>query len=164
VNRSLVIGVLVAGLVLVAGAAAGGSTVRASLGGRCTETDTFDSNGALKSASVACTASASCACPGSTRLAYSVTAVEPGTGAPGRESGTLTATGTAGTLTFRLSGKHSAIGGGTGTWTLVKSIGYQSVHLTRSGTYTTITTKLKQIPQTKTTTVKIAANLSCWQC
>ena len=155
---------LLAGLVLALGATAGGKTVRATLSGKCTETDTFDSNGALKSASIACTALARCACAGSTQLAYAVTAVEPGTGAPGREAGTLTATGPAGTLTFHLSGKHSAVGAGTGTWTLVKTVGYKGIRLSRAGTYATTTQRLKQIPQSMTTTVRIATSLSCWQC
>jgi hypothetical protein len=155
---------LAAGLVLAADASAGGKTVRATLGGKCTETDTLDTNGALKSASITCIATASCACAGSTQLAYSVTAVEPGTGAPGRESGTLTATGPPGTLTFRLSGKHTAVGGGSGMWQLVKIVGYKDVQLSRTGTYSTTTQRLKQIPQSMTTLVRIATNLSCWRC
>ena len=63
-----------------------------------------------------------------------------------------------------LSGKHSAVGGGTGTWKLVKTVGYQGVHLSRSGTYSTTTQTLKQIPLTMITTVRIATNLSCWAC
>ena len=157
-------GMLVVGLILAAGATAGGKNVQATLNGRCTETDTLDSNGALKSASIACTAAASCACAGSTQLAYSVTAVEPGTGAPGRESGTLTATGPTGILTFHLKGKHSAIGGGSGTWQLVKTVGYTGVQLSRAGTYTTTTQRLRQVPQSMTTIVRIATTMSCWRC
>ena len=158
------IGVLVAMFVLASGAEAGKKTVQATLSGRCTETDTLDSNGALKSASVVCKGSGKCACEGSTGLAYSVTAIEPGTGAPGKEHGTITATGPTGTLSFQLSGEHSAIGGGTGTWKLVKTVGYKGVQLSRTGTYTTTTERLKQIPQSMITTVKIATNLTCWQC
>jgi hypothetical protein len=164
VRGTLAIGMLVAGLVLAAGATAGGQTVRATLSGKCTETDTFDSNGALKSASIACAAATSCACAGSTQLTYTVTAVEPGNGAPGRERGTLTATGPAGTLTFLLKGKHAAIGSGTGTWQLVKTLGYKGVQLSRAGTYTATTETLRQIPQSMPTIVKIAASLSCWRC
>jgi hypothetical protein len=159
-----VIGLLVAMLVLAAGATAGGKTVQASLSGRCTETDTLDSNGALKSASILCTGSGRCACQGATALAYSVKAVEPGTGAPGRERGTITATGPNGTLTFQLSGKHSALGAGTGTWTLAKAVGYKGVHLSTAGTYSTTVQRLKQVPQSMITIVKIETNLSCWQC
>ena len=87
VRRTLVIRVLVAGLVaglvLAAGATAGGKAVRATLSGTCNETDKLDQNGALKSASILCKGSGKCACQGRTQLAYSVTAVEPGNGAPG---------------------------------------------------------------------------------
>jgi hypothetical protein len=164
VRGTLANGVLAVVLVLATGATAGGNTVRATLSGKCTETDTLDSNGALKSASIACTASASCACAGSTQLAYAVTAVEPGNGDPGREAGTLTASGPAGTLSFRLSGTHSAVGGGSGTWRLVKAAGYKGVQLTKAGTYTTTNQRVRQIPQSMTTIVKIAASLSCWRC
>jgi len=159
-----VIGVLVATFVLAAGATAGKKTVQATLSGRCVETDTLDQNGALKSASIVCTGSGKCACAGSTGLAYAVTAIEPGTGAPGKERGTLTLTGPTGTLSFQLIGKHSAIGGGAGTWKIVKTVGYKGVQLIRTGTYRTTTQMLKQIPQSMITTVKIATNLTCWQC
>ena len=105
-----------------------------------------------------------CACEGSTQLDYSVKAVEPGTGAPGSEHGTLTASGPTGTLSFALHGKHSALGAGTGTWKLVKAVGYKGAHLSTAGTYSTSTETLRQVPQSMTTIVKIATHLSCWQC
>ncbi len=158
------IALLVAMFVLAAGAAAGKQSVQATLSGRCTETDTLDANGALKSATIACTGLGKCACEGSTQLDYSVKAVEPGTGAPGTERGTLTASGPTGMLRFELHGKHSALGAGTGTWKLVKAVGYKGVHLSTAGTYSTSTVTLRQVPQSMTTIVKIATRLSCWQC
>ena len=170
-NRVFVTGLVVAlvpvvatGLALTSEAAAGGKTVRATLNGTCNETDKLDQNGALKSASILCKGAGKCACQGSPKLAYSVTAVEPGNGAPGTEHGTITATGPTGTLTFALSGKHSAIGGGTGTWKLIKTVGYKGVQLLRKGTYSSTIQTHKQIPQSMITTVRIATNLSCWQC
>ncbi|HEY4345948.1 MAG TPA: hypothetical protein VGM80_00035 [Gaiellaceae bacterium] len=156
--------ILATGLVLATGASAGGKTVQATLSGKCAETDTLDQNGALKSAKVTCTGAVKCACGGSTRLDYSVTASEPGTGANGRESGTLTATGPSGTLTFALKGIHSSVGGGSGTWKLIKTVGYQGVKLTRSGHYSTTVHAVRQIPLSMNTIVKISASLGCWAC
>jgi hypothetical protein len=168
VKRATAILVLTGGLVIAlalgGGALAGGKTVKATISGTCVETDTLDHNGALKSTSFSCTASGACACDGSTKLDYSYVSTEPGTGANGRETGTIVVTGPRGALTFRLKGLHSAVGIGTGTWTIVKATGYSGVRLTRTGKYETGTKTLKQIPLSMKTTVKISTSLGCWQC
>jgi hypothetical protein len=168
VKRATAIFVLTGGLLialaLAAGALAGGKTVKATVSGTCVETDKLDTNGALKSTTFTCTASGACACDGSTKLDYSYVSTEPGSGANGRETGIIVVTGSKGSLTFHLKGIHTAVGTGTGTWTIVKATGYGGVKLTRTGKYETGTKTLKQIPLTLKTTVRISTSLGCWQC
>lgn len=144
--------------------AAGGSTVRTTLSGMCRETDKLDPNGALESSTIACTGKASCKCGGAAELTYTSTATEPGTGADGHETGTIVASGPLGTVTLRLAGKHTSLGGGTGVWTLVKSTGFKGVTLTRKGSYTTQTHTVSHVTGSMDTIVHISASVGCWRC
>ncbi len=109
---------LLSALALAAAASAGGQTVRTVMRGTCTQANRLDANGALLSLTLTCTASAACACEGSTKLAYSSEAHLRGNGAPGRESGSLVASGPTGSVTLLFSGTRTALGQGSGTWTL----------------------------------------------
>ena len=79
---------LAVGLVLcLAGPASGaGNTVQATLNGKCVQVQKLDSLGALKSETNTCNASASCKCGGSTKLTYTITESDRGTGAHQKRS------------------------------------------------------------------------------
>jgi hypothetical protein len=74
----------------------------------------LDQNGAMLAQTVTCTASAPCRCDGTAKLAYHGVAVHAGTGASGRESGSLVASGPAGSVTLLFKGTRTALGQGTG--------------------------------------------------
>jgi hypothetical protein len=155
---------LAAGLVVAATASADSKTVRATLSGKCSEIHALDHNGATTSVTVTCATTVKCSCQGSTQLALNVKAVEPGTGADGKETGTLVASGPKGTVTLRLAGKHTSLGVGKGTWTLLRKSGYAGVQLARQGTYTTTQHTLSHLMGTPDSTVRIAATIECWNC
>jgi hypothetical protein len=169
-------GLLVAaiGFALVSSVSASGATktVQAKLGGKCTEIDTLDHNGALASARNNCSTTAKGKFAGATSLALDTFEKESGTGAPGLEHGTLVATGPQGTVTLNLRGKREYMttpkGASyiqeTGTWTLGKVTGYPGVQMSKSGTYTVTITTLSQIVGTKVTNVRAAGTFGCWNC
>jgi hypothetical protein len=163
----------VVGLALVAagGASAEGKTVQVTLAGKCTEVDTLDKNGALKYATNTCITSARCKCAGSTRLDFTTVERESGTGAPGRETGTLVASGPLGTVTLLLKGTQQAMMAKgvsviqeTGLWAMGKVTGYPGVQLTKRGTYKAIITTNSTITGSKVSLVHIAATFGCWRC
>jgi hypothetical protein len=169
-------GVLVAAVCLALAAAVGASgaakTVTATFGGKCTEIDTLDQNGALASERNNCVTVAKGKFAGATQLALDTFEKESGTGAPGLEHGTLVATGPQGSVTLNLRGKREYMttpkGASyiqeTGTWTLGKVTGYQGVQLTKSGTYKSIITTLSHVTLSKVTVVRIAGTFGCWNC
>ncbi len=163
-KRALIVLGLLAALVGTASAAAGGKTVTSVLNGRCTEHDTLDANGALKSLSLTCQATGACKCGGATKLTYASTTLEPGNGASGKESGTLVAAGPNGTVTLKFSGPRSALGAGAGTWTLGKVIGYKGMKLVSHGRYTATTKTLSAVVGSHESVVRINASFGCWQC
>jgi hypothetical protein len=143
---------------------ASAAPLRATLKGVCTVATTLDHNGVVTSSTLTCTAKGSCACPGPTRLLYQTATVSPGNGAPGREQGTLSASGALGSVTLALTGMRSGVGRSAGVWSLAKSSGFRGVALTRRGSYVSQTTDLNAILGTRSTSVTIAASLACWDC
>ena len=155
---------VLAALAVAATASAGGGTVRTVLHGTCTQVNKLDANGVLLSLTLTCTASSACRCEGSAKLAYRTTAGLPGTGASGTESGSLVASGPAGSVTLLLRGSRTALGQGSGTWTLGQVTGLQGVKLARHGSYATQTTTVRAVTGTMNTVVSITASFGCWNC
>jgi|SRR5579871_1567994 len=155
---------LIAALVLTVTAAAGTDKVTANLTGQCVEVDKLDSLGVLKSFTLTCKATGPCKCQGTTKLSYTSISVLSGTGAPGREKGTLLASGPAGSATLSFKGTRTALGVSTGTWTLGKTTGLPGVKFTRHGSYTTNTKTISTVTGTQQSSVKIAATFGCWNC
>jgi hypothetical protein len=158
-------------LAAVGGASAEGKTVQVTLTGKCTEVDTLDKNGALKYATNTCITSARCKCAGSTRLDFQTVERESGTGAPGRETGTLVASGPLGKVTLILRGTQQALMQRgvpviqeTGTWTRGPVTGYSGVQLATRGTYKAIITTNSTVTGSKVSLVHIAATFGCWRC
>jgi hypothetical protein len=164
VKQFLVVLGLIAALVLAVSAAAGTRTVTANLTGQCHEVDTLDQLGVLKYFVLTCNASGPCKCQGATHLAYTSVARLSGTGASGREHGTLVASGPAGSVTLSFKGTLTSLGVGTGTWTLGKKTGFSGVKLTTHGSYTTTTKTTATVTGTQQTSVKVAASFGCWAC
>jgi hypothetical protein len=136
---------------------AAGTPVRATMTGGCHEVKHLDPLGALKSLSYACTAR-------NLTFAYTASAAEPGTGAPGHEVGTLVASGPEGTVTLKLKGTRTADGISKGTWLMGKVTGYKGVRLTRHGTYSSTTKTLSTTIGTTDSSVKVVALIGCWRC
>jgi hypothetical protein len=155
----------VAALAAAGARAAAPVAVKATLSGTCALDNTLDSNGVVTRSTLTCSAKGACACGGAaTRLLYQAVAVSPGNGQPGREQGTLTATGAHGSVTLSLVGTRTALGLSKGTWALGKVSGLAAAGLERRGAYTTETTELDPIPGTTSTTVRISAAIGCWAC
>ncbi len=148
---------LLAALVAAGVASAAGTPVHAVLTGKCVEVKNLDALGALKSLSYTCTARSS-------KFAYNAKAAEPGTGASGHETGTLVATGPAGSVTLEFKGTRTADGVSSGTWLLGKVTGYKGVRLTRHGSYQTSTKTLSTTLGTLDSVVRITATIGCWSC
>jgi hypothetical protein len=147
------------------GAGASGTPMRqAALKGTCTVATTLDADGVVIRGTLTCEAKGACICAGPTQLAYETATTSPGNGAPGREQGTLSASGAEGSVTLSLWGTRTGGGQSRGTWTLTRASGFSGVALTKRGTYTSQTTDLTSIPGTRTTTVEIAASIGCWDC
>lgn len=171
-KRAVCVAVLGFALVASVGASAASKTVQATFGGKCTEIDTLDNNGALASARNNCSTVAKGKFAGASQLALATFEKERGTGSPGIEHGTLVATGPQGSVTLDLRGKREYLttpkGASyiqdSGTWTLGKVTGYTGVRLARSGTYKTIVTTLSQVTGSKVTVVRIAGAFGCWNC
>ena len=166
------VAVAVLGLALVAAASGATKTVQATLGGKCTEIDTLDHNGALASARNNCSTIAKGKFAGATQLALDTFEKESGTGAPGIEHGTLVATGPQGSVTLNLRGKRTYMTTAkgspyiqeTGTWTLGKVTGYPGAHFSKTGTYSTMIKTLSTVTGTKVSLVKITGTFGCWNC
>jgi hypothetical protein len=163
-KRPLVILALLAALVPAATASAGDKTMSTALSGTCTEVQTLDHNGALKSLTVNCRTEGTCKCEGATRLTYSSKTVSAGNGADGRESGTLVAASPVGTVTLIFTGKRTALGLGTGTWTLGKVKGYSGIKLVTRGKYSVTTKTLSQVVGSFNSIVRMNASFGCWAC
>jgi hypothetical protein len=163
-KRPLAILALLAALVLASTASAGGKTVTTVLGGTCTEVQKLDSNGALKSLTLVCKTDGTCKCEGATKLTYSSSTLSPGNGADGRETGTLTAASSVGTVTLNFTGKRTALGVGTGTWKLGKVKGYTGVKLVKSGKYAVTTKTISQVVGSFNSVVRMNASFGCWAC
>lgn len=155
---------LLSALALAAAASAGGQTVRTVMRGTCTQANRLDANGALLSLTLTCTASAACTCEGSTKLAYRSEAHLRGNGAPGRESGSLVASGPTGSVTLLFIGTRTALGQGSGTWTLGQVTGFHGVRLATRGSYTTQTKTLQSVTGTMNTVVSVTGSYGCWNC
>jgi hypothetical protein len=148
----------------VAAPSAATPTLRAALKGSCTVTTRLDANGVVTGSTLTCEAKGACACAGPTRLVYESSTTSPGNGAPGRERGTLSAAGALGSVTLALTGTRTGVGQSEGTWTLAKASGFAGVRLLKRGVYSSRTTDLEAILGTRSTTVSIAASISCWDC
>ena len=155
---------LLSALVLAGAASAGGQTVRTVMRGTCTQTNELDANGALLSLTLTCTASSACTCEGSTKLAYVTKATLRGNRAPGKESGTLVASGPTGSVTLLFQGTRTALSQGSGTWTLGKVTGFHGSSSTSHGTYRTQAKTLQSVTGTMNTLVSITATYACWDC
>jgi hypothetical protein len=138
--------------------------VKTVLRGSCTQVNKLDQNGAMVAETVSCTASSACRCDGSTTLTYRDVAVLPGTGASGRESGSLVASGPAGSVTLLFKGTRTSLGQGTGTWTIGRVTGLTGVKLVAHGAYSTQTNTLHAVTGTMNTVVSIDAAYGCWSC
>ena len=88
----------------------------------------------------------------------------PGNGADGRETGTFVASGSIGTVTLNFKGTRTALGVGTGTWTLGKVKGYAGIKLVKGGSYSVTTKTISQIVGTLDSVVRITATFGCWAC
>jgi hypothetical protein len=163
-KRAFMILGLLAVLVTATAASAGGKTVTTVLGGTCTEIQTLDHNGALKALTVVCKTGGTCKCEGATKLAYTSKTFSPGTGADGRETGTLVASSSIGTVTLNFTGKRTALGLGAGTWTLGKVVGYKGISLVKRGKYSVATKTLTEVVGSLTTVVRMNASFGCWAC
>jgi hypothetical protein len=161
---ALVLLAALAALSTAAAASAGGNTMTTVLNGMCTDIQTLDSNGALKSLTVVCKTTGACTCERATKLVYSSKTLSPGNGADGRETGTLVAASAVGTVTLTLTGKQTALGVGTGTWTLGKVKGYTGIHLAGRGKYAVTTRTLSQVVGTFKSVVRMNASFGCWAC
>jgi hypothetical protein len=155
---------LLAALALPVSASADTKTVSANLTGQCVEVDTLDKLGVLKSFTLTCKATGPCKCQGTTKLSYTSVSLLSGTGASGREHGTLVASGPAGSVTLNFKGTRTSLGVSTGTWTLDKTTGLPGVTFTRHGSYTTNTKTISSVVGTQQTSIKIAARFGCWNC
>jgi hypothetical protein len=165
VKRALLAIGLIATLVFAVAASADTKTVTANLTGQCLEVDTLDKLGVLKSFILTCKATGPCKCQGATKLSYTSVSRLSGTGASGRETGTLVASGPAGSsATLNFKGTRTALGVSTGTWTLGKTTGMTGAKLTRHGAYTTNTKTISSVTGTQQTSIKLAASFGCWNC
>lgn len=154
-----------ASVLLAATAHAGGSPLReATLRGTCTVATTLDANGVVTRSLLTCAARGSCACAGPTTLVYHTATTSPGNGAPGRELGTLTASGSLGSVTLDLAGTRTGAGGSEGSWTLARAAGFAGLALVSHGAYRSQTTDLNPLPGTRSTSVRITASIGCWDC
>jgi hypothetical protein len=163
-KAALLVAGLAAMLVMTAAASAGGKTVTSTLAGTCTDHQTLDSNGALKSLTTTCTTSGSCKCAGATKLTYTSKILEPGNGAAGKESGTLVAASPNGTVTLNFAGKRTSLGVGTGAWTLGKVTGFKGVSLAKRGAYAVTTKTVSQVVGSFKSIVRMNASFGCWAC
>jgi hypothetical protein len=163
-KAALLVAGLAVTLVMTAVAAAGGKTVTSTLSGTCTDHQTLDPNGALKSLTTTCRTSGNCKCTTTTKLTYTSKILAPGNGASGKESGTLVATSPSGTVTLSFAGKRTSLGVGTGTWTLAKVTGFKGVPLTKRGTYAVTTKTVSQVVGSFNSIVKMNASFGCWAC
>jgi hypothetical protein len=165
VRGTLLVVIAVAALAAAGARAAAPVVVKATLAGTCTLDNTLDSNGVVTRSTLSCRATGTCTCGGAaTRLLYQAAAVSPGNGEPGREQGTLTATGAHGSVALSLVGTRTALGLSKGTWALRKASGMAGAGLEKRGAYTTETTELEPISGTTSTTVRISAAIGCWAC
>jgi hypothetical protein len=164
VKQVLLAFTLVAALVLAVTASAGTKTVTANLTGQCNEVDTLDSLGVLKYFVLTCNAVGPCKCQGATKLSFASRARLSGTGASGRETGTLVASGPAGSATLMLKGTRTALGVSTGTWTLGKTKGFAGVKLTTHGAYTIKSKTTQTVTGTQHSMIKVTASVGCWNC
>jgi hypothetical protein len=158
--------VCLVGVVLVAASAAssaGGSIVRPVLKGTCTEKNKVDKNDVMISSTLTCTTKAICECSERTALVYESVWTSPGTGASGREKGTITATGKNATVMLELSGTRDGSGASSGKWVLGKVTGQPRADFRSQGTYRAMVKTLDP-DASPTTSVRIAAAISCWSC
>jgi hypothetical protein len=158
---ALTLGVLLA---FAPGASGGSDTVHTTLTGTCTLKNINNSIGTTLSTIVTCDAAGTCACRGTTKLAYHTESRYPATAPGGREQGHITATSAEGSVTLSVSGKRESGAMGTGTWTLGKVSGYAEFDFRKRGTYTVATKELSQIAGTTSSRVRITATLACWFC
>ena len=124
----------------------------------------LDQNGAGLAQTETCTASSVCRCDGSTKFDYRGVAVLPGTGASGKESGMLVASGPAGSVTLLFKGTRTSLGQGTGTRTLGKVRGFAGATLVPHEAYSTQTNTLHAVTGTMNTVVSINTAYGCWNC
>lgn len=137
-----------------ANAAAPPPPVKVVFKGTCSAKLTDDVNGVVRRSTLTCNAKAQCACQGATQLVYQTATVSAGNGGPGRERGTIVASGPHGSVTLELLGTRSGLGASSGTWTLGK----------RQGSYTSQTTDVNAIIGELAWTVHISAVIGCWAC
>jgi hypothetical protein len=157
---SVLIATCLAGVTAAALAGSARPTVKTTLKGTCTLKTSLDANGAVTSSTLTCDANGR---SGSTRLTYATMTVAPGNGAPGRETGTLTARGALSSVTLDLAGTRS-VGTSNGHWTLGAAKGETPAALEKHGVYASQTTDLAAVAGTTSTTVKIVATFACWLC
>ena len=137
-----------------ANAAAPPSPVKVVFKGICSAKLTDDANGVVRLSTLTCNAKAACACQGATQLVYQTATVSAGNGSPGRECGTIVASGPHGSVTLALLGTRSGLGVSSGTWTVGK----------RQGSYASQTTDVSAILGELAWTVHISAVIGCWAC
>jgi hypothetical protein len=111
-----------------------------------------------------CTASSVCRCDGSTQLAYRGLAVLPGTGASGKESGMLVASGPAGSVTLLFKGTRTSLGAGHGNVDARKGQGPRRRQARPARCLHTQTNTLHAVTGTMNTVVSINTAYGCWNC
>ena len=67
-------------------------------------------------------------------------------------------------MTLLFKGTRTALGQGTGTWTLGKVTGLAGAKLVAHGTYSTQTDTLHTVTGTMTTVVSVNGIYGCWNC
>ncbi len=163
-GHSLAIVVVLGTALLAAGvSSAGRPMVRPTLKGSCTALNRLDSNGVILSSTVVCKSTGSCNCGRKMQLVYTSTWRSPGTGAPGPERGTLTASARNLTVTLKLAGTKYGSGQSSGRWVLGKVSGAPRSSFRSRGTYTALDSTMGS-DLGPTTAVRISTRIACWSC
>ncbi len=156
-SAGLVALAVVAATIAVAPAGAHVTAVGAStVTGTCAEKDTMNSDGSLASYVITCNAKGTCSCVAASTVVWQTATKFPGSGSAGPQTGKVTATGKSGSLVLAVAAKATSAGKATGTWKLLDAAGYTG-KLVRSGTFTSTTKNLAQVPLSKIEKVHITA-------
>ena len=67
-------------------------------------------------------------------------------------------------MTLKFSGQRTALGVGTGNWTLGKVKGYTGIKLVRRGKYTVTTKTISPVVGSFSSVVRMKAAFGCWAC